>query len=256
MPSQPTPLPSVAELEKHVLDLRDYARRQDGQITSLQAEVQNLQSRSIEQDAVVQYQQGLLEKAQSDLVETRVNLLREIRLAQPSIPTTVLSANTSNPAGRPVRDVAASTISDNNNKNIEESRAGKTEENIEGWLRVLHQGKGEELVLKVVVDMGATVNTITLGMLIDHQLVDRKIRLKKPHVLNLVVGTFGCSEQISIKWMGKGNAEHGTSTFYVLRPGQANMVDRAILSKDEWLNRKCLLYEKYPSHLVRQGHAG
>jgi hypothetical protein len=99
-----------------------------------------------------------------------------------------------------------------------------------------------------MVDMGATVNTITSGMLIDHQLEDQKIRLKKPHVLNLVVGAFGCSEQISINWMGKGNAEHGTSTFYVLRPGPANMVDRAILSKDEWLNRRCVLYDKDPSY--------
>jgi hypothetical protein len=119
---------------------------------------------------------------------------------------------------------------------------------MEGWLRVLHQDKGEEFMLKVVVDMDATVNTITYGMLVDHQLEDKKIRLKKPHFVNLVDRTSGCSEQISINWMGKGNSEHGTSTFYVLRPGQANMVDRAILSKDEWLNQRCLLYDKDPSH--------
>lgn len=124
------------------------------------------------------------------------------------------------------------------------------EENIEGWLRVLHQGKGQEITLKVMVDTGATVNAITYGMVIDYQLEGRKTRLKEPQVLGLAVGTFECKEQITINWMGKGNEEHDTSTFYVLPRGQANITDRVILSR-EWLNKRCLLYDKDPSHYLK-----
>jgi hypothetical protein len=52
--------------------------------------------------------------------------------------------------------------------------------------------------------------------------------------------------------MGKGNAEHGKSIFYVLPPGQANIYS-AILSKDEWLNWRSLLYDEDPSHLNCDG---
>ncbi|KAH8749731.1 hypothetical protein F5883DRAFT_229950 [Diaporthe sp. PMI_573] len=205
------------------------ARSQQEHITSLQAEVQHLQSQLTARDAVFRYQHDLLDKTQSELVETRVKLLQAIQFAQPTS----------------VRDVAVSTVADAIYKWIEENKTKKTEENTEGWLRILHPHKGKESTLKVMVDMGATVNAITSGMIIDHELENQKIRLKEPHVLNLAVGTFKCSEQISIGWMGKGT-EHGTSTFYVLRPGQANLPDRAILSKDEWLDRRCLLYEKDP----------
>lgn len=124
------------------------------------------------------------------------------------------------------------------------------EENIEGWLRVLHQGKGQEIILKVMVDTGATVNAITYGMLIDCELESRKIQLKEPLIFRGAIGKFECTEQISINWMGKGNAEHDTSIFYVLPRGQANITDRVILSK-EWLNKRCLLHDTDPSHYLR-----
>lgn len=134
---------------------------------------------------------------------------------------------------------------------IEKKRAKKAEEeNMEGWLHVLHQGTAQEFTLKVMVDTGATINAITYGMVIDYQLEGRKIQLQEPQVLRLAVGTFECSEQISINWMGKGNEEHDTSTFYVLPRGQANITDRVILSR-EWLNKRFLLYDKDPSHYLK-----
>lgn len=134
---------------------------------------------------------------------------------------------------------------------IEKKRAKKAEEeNIEGWLQVLHQGTGEEFTLKVMVDTGATVNAITYGMVIDYQLEGLKTQLKEPQVLGLAVGRFECKEQISISWMGKGNEEHDTSTFYVLPRGQANITDRVILSR-EWLNKRFLLYDKDPGHYLK-----
>lgn len=134
---------------------------------------------------------------------------------------------------------------------IEKKRAKKAEEeNIEGWLQVLHQGTGEEFTLKVMVDTGSTVNAITYGMVIDYQLDGLKTQLKEPKVLGLATGKFECKEQISINWMGKGNEEHDTSTFYVLPRGQANITDRVILSR-EWLNKRFLLYDKDPSHYLK-----
>lgn len=94
-----------------------------------------------------------------------------------------------------------------------------------------------------MVDTGADVNAITYGMLIDHQLESQKIRLEEPLVLDLAVGKFECKEQVLIDWMGKGNAEHDTSTFYVLPRGEANITHRVILSK-EWLKQRDLLYDE------------
>lgn len=101
-----------------------------------------------------------------------------------------------------------------------------------------------------MVDTGATINAITYGMVIDYQLESRKIQLKEPQVLGLAVGTFECSEQISISWMGKGNEEHDTATFYVLPRGQANITDRVILSR-EWLSKRHLLYNKDQSDYLK-----
>jgi ribosomal protein L33 len=100
-------------------------------------------------------------------------------------------------------------------------------------------------MLKVVVDMDATVNTISYGMLVDHQLEDR-IRLNKP----LGVGTSEYSEHISINWMGKGNGEHGTSKFYILRRSQTEITDRVILAKYEWLKRRSLLYNSRANTMI------
>lgn len=94
-----------------------------------------------------------------------------------------------------------------------------------------------------MVDTGADVNAITYGMLIDQQLESQKIRLEEPLVLDLAVGKFECKEQVLIDWMGKGNAEHDTSTFYVLPRGEANITHRVILSK-EWLKQRDLLYDE------------
>jgi hypothetical protein len=80
-------------------------------------------------------------------------------------------------------------------------------------------------------------------MLIDHQLENRKIKLKQPLLLDIGVGSLKCNEQISISWVGKGNMEHGTSTFYVLPRGQGYITNRIILSK-EWLDCSGLLYDK------------
>lgn len=126
------------------------------------------------------------------------------------------------------------------------------EENIEGWLRVMHPETGEEIFLKVMVDTGATVNAISYGLLIDCQLESLKIQLKDPRVIGLAVKKFEleCDEQISIDWMGRGDVEGGTSTFYVFPRGQANITDRAILSK-EWLNKRHLLYYEDPSHYLK-----
>jgi hypothetical protein len=127
---------------------------------------------------------------------------------------------------------------------VEERRAKKAEEEkIEGWLRVLHQEKGQDFFLKVMVDTGATVNAITYGMLIDHQLESRITKLEEPLELDLAVGSFTCDEQISIPWMGKGNVKHDESTFYVLPRGRANITHRVILSK-EWLKQRDLLCDE------------
>ncbi|KAH8777520.1 hypothetical protein F5883DRAFT_543620 [Diaporthe sp. PMI_573] len=129
-------------------------------------------------------------------------------------------------------------------KAVEERRAKKAEEEkIEGWLRVLHQEKGQDFFLKVMVDTGATVNAITYGMLIDHQLESRITKLEEPLELDLAVGSFTCDEQISIPWMGKGNVKHDESTFYVLPRGRANITHRVILSK-EWLKQRDLLCDE------------
>lgn len=101
-----------------------------------------------------------------------------------------------------------------------------------------------------MVDTGATINAITYGMLIDHDLETRKVRLDEPHVLRLAVGKFECSEQISLPWMGRGNEVHDTATFYVLPPGQANINDRVILSR-EWLSKTGLLFDRDPSPTLR-----
>lgn len=111
MPSQPTPPLSADLFSELANDLSNFAQSQQEQITSLQAEVQHLHSRLTDRDAVVQYQHDLLDKTQSDLIETRVKLQQAIQLAQPSVPTTVPTPNTSSPAEPPVRDVAASKIS-------------------------------------------------------------------------------------------------------------------------------------------------
>jgi hypothetical protein len=74
--------------------------------------VQRLQSRLTERDAVVGYQHDLLGKAQSDLVEARVAKQQPIQLPQPSIPATVSTPDTSNPAELSVCDVTASAMSD------------------------------------------------------------------------------------------------------------------------------------------------
>lgn len=116
----------------------------------------------------------------------------------------------------------------------------------------MHPGTGEEIFLKVMVDTGATVNAISYGMLIDCQLESLKTQLKEPQVIGLAVKKFEleCDEQISIDWMGRGDVEGGTSTFYVLPRGQANITDRAILS-EEWLNKRHLLYYKDPTHYLK-----
>lgn len=146
-------------------------------------------------------------------------------------------------------DMIFSTI--NLVQEIERESAKKAEENnIKGYLRALHQGMGEEFFLKVMVDTGATVNAITYGILIDYQLETRKVRMEEPQVLRLAVGKFECSEQISINWMGKGNEEHDTATFYILPRGQANLTDRVILSR-EWLSKRGLLYDKDESDYLK-----